>query len=61
VTMNGSNAPSVTVNVINQSGSPVAAQQGQPRFDGKQMILDVVLTAANQPGSFRSGMKGALA
>lgn len=53
-------APAVTVNVINQSGTPVAAQQGQPRFDGKQMILDVVLTAATQPGGFRDGMKGAM-
>ena len=53
-------APAVTVNVINQSGSPVAAQQGQPRFDGKQMILDVVLTAASQPGGFRDGLKGAM-
>lgn len=62
VTMSGSQqgAPSVTVNVINQSGTPVAAQQGQPRFDGKQMILDVVLSAATQPGGFRDGMKGAL-
>lgn len=64
VTMSGSQQdgqmPSVTVNVINQSGTPVAAQQGQPRFDGKQMILDVVLSAASQPGSFRDGMKGAM-
>jgi hypothetical protein len=51
----------VTVNVINQTGQQVAAQQqGQPRFDGKQMILDVVLTAASSPGSFRDGLKGAL-
>lgn len=64
VTMNGgsqaSQVPNVTVNVINQSGTPVGAQQGQPRFDGKQMILDVVLTAANSPGGFRDGMKGAM-
>lgn len=53
-------APNVTVNVINQSGTPVSASKSQPRFDGKQMILDVVLTAASQPGGFRDGMKGAL-
>jgi hypothetical protein len=62
VTMKGGaqQAGNVTVNVINQSGTSVAAQQGTPRFDGKQMILDVVLTAANQPGGFRDGMKGAM-
>jgi tape measure domain-containing protein len=54
------NAPNVIVNVINQSGQQVDAQQGQPRFDGRQMILDIVLSAANKPGGFRDGMKGAL-
>jgi tape measure domain-containing protein len=65
VTMKGGQqsaaAPQVTVNVINQSGQQVDAQQGQPRFDGKQMVLDIVLSAVSQPGSFRTGMKGALA
>lgn len=64
VTMTGGGgaAPAnVQVNVINQSGTQVAAKQSEPRFDGKQLILDVVLTAVAQPGSFRDGMKGALA
>ncbi|MFT4064271.1 phage tail tape measure C-terminal domain-containing protein [Paraburkholderia sp.] len=53
--------PAVTVNVINQTGQQVnSQQQGQTRFDGKQMILDVVLTSASQPGSFRDGMKAAM-
>jgi tape measure domain-containing protein len=56
----GAGGPSVTVNVINQTNQQVTAQQGQPRFDGKQMILDIVLTAATTPGNFRDGMKGAL-
>lgn len=56
----GSSAPPVTVNVINQTGQQVNAQQGQARFDGKQMVLDVVLSAANQPGPFRDGMRTAL-
>jgi tape measure domain-containing protein len=65
VTMRGGGekaAPTnVVVNVINQSGQQVQAEQkGMPRFDGRQMILDVVLSAANQPGKFRDGMKGAL-
>jgi tape measure domain-containing protein len=54
-------AGGVVVNVINQTGQSVQGQQqGSPRFDGQKMILDVVLTAASQPGSFRDGMKGAL-
>ena len=52
--------PSVTVNVINQTGQPVSAQQSQPRFDGRQMILDVVLGAMTQPGAFRDNMRGAV-
>lgn len=50
----------VQVNVINQSGQQMNAEQRQPRFDGRRMILDVVLTAASQPGTFRDGMKSAL-
>jgi hypothetical protein len=61
VTMQGGgSAPAVTVNVINQSGQQVQATQTGQRFDGKQMILDVVLTAASQPGGFRDGLKGAM-
>ena len=64
VTLQGgqsSGGNNVTVNVVNQTSQPVAARQSEPRFDGKQMILDIVLTAAAQPGQFREGMKGALA
>ena len=57
--MGGARA-NVQVNVINQTSTPVNAQQGNARFDGKQMILDVVLSAASQPGAFRSGMKEAI-
>lgn len=61
VTMAGGAQANVQVNVINQTGTPVSARQsGSPYFDGRQMILDVVLSAANSPGSFRDGMKGAM-
>lgn len=53
-------APAVQVNVINQTSTSVTAAQGQPRFDGKQTILDVVLTAASTPGTFRNGMQSAM-
>lgn len=58
VTMNG--GANVQVNVINQSGTPVDAQSSPPRFDGRQMVLDVVLKAAGEPGPFRDSMRGAL-
>lgn len=57
----GGSAPNVTVNVINQSNSQVTAEQrGQPRFDGNGYVLDVVLKAMNQPGSFRDSMRSAV-
>lgn len=61
VTMRGGMSPNVEVNVINNSGQQVDAEQSEPRFDGQRMILDVVLEAANRPGTFRQGLKGALA
>jgi tape measure domain-containing protein len=60
VTMQGSAAPNIEINVINQSGTPVGAKTSQPRFDGKRMVLDVVLEAASSPGSFRDGLKAAV-
>jgi tape measure domain-containing protein len=61
VSMRGGDAPTVVVNVINQSGQNVQAEQkGGPRMDGERMILDVVLSAAGKPGGFRDGMRGAL-
>jgi tape measure domain-containing protein len=57
----GGASPNVTVNVINQSNSQVTAEQrGQPRFDGNGYVLDVVLKAMNQPGSFRDSMRSAV-
>ncbi len=54
-------APEISINIINQSGTDVTAKQGGSRFDGKRMILDVVMEAVTTPGSFRETMKGALA
>lgn len=47
----------VTVNVINQSGTPVQAKTQGQRFDGRQMILDVVLSGMSTPGPFRDSMR----
>ncbi len=49
----------VSVNVINQSGVPVDAEQSSlPRFDGENYIVDVVLSAMSRPGRLRSAVKG---
>lgn len=52
--------PDVHVNVINNSGTQVDAEQSQPRIQGKKMILDVVLDAAQSSASFRRGLQGAV-
>ena len=51
----------VEVNVINESGTEVEAeQQGGAAFDGEKYVLDVVLRAVRRPGNFRDGMQGAM-
>lgn len=51
----------VEVNVINESGTELEAEQdGGARFNGEKYVLDVVLSAANRPGNFRSGLQGAM-
>ena len=56
----GQSAPIVNVNVINQSGQQMQAEESGRSFDGEKMVLDIVLKAAQQPGKFRSGLKGAM-
>ena len=52
--------PDVTVNVINETGVPVDAEQdGGLEFDGEGYVLNVVLKAASRPGAFRDGLKTA--
>lgn len=65
VTMSGKGGPtieSIQVNVINQSGQPVESSKKDvsTSFDGKKIVLDIVLEAVSQPGRFRDGFKGAL-
>jgi hypothetical protein len=43
----------VTVNVINNSGTELTAEQGEPEFNGKEMIVSVVVEAAQQQGPLR--------
>lgn len=55
----GTGIPNISVNVINESGTPMdAQQQGGGRFDGRNYILDVVIDAASKPGKMRDALKG---
>ncbi|MGE8141848.1 tape measure protein [Novosphingobium sp. NPDC080210] len=50
-------APNVSVNIINNSGTAVTAEQGEPRMDGKSMIVDVVVEAMNKQGPLRDNLQ----
>lgn len=53
----GATAPNVSINVINESGTPLdATQQGGPRFDGERYIIDVVVNAMSRPGPVRNAV-----
>lgn len=54
----GAAAPEVTVNVINQGQPMKARQQGGPRFDGRRMIIDVVLEEMETNPNFRAAFGG---
>ncbi len=51
-------APQVMVNVINQSGQNMDAEQTGGRFNGEQYVVDVVLKAVSRPGPLRDAIKG---
>lgn len=53
----GSKMPEVTLNIINNSGTPLSAEQGTPRLDAKGMILDVVVEAMGKQGPFRDNLE----
>jgi tape measure domain-containing protein len=55
------NAPPVTVNIINNSGTDLDAEQGEPEFNAKEMVIGVVVEAAQKQGPLRdilSSMRG---
>jgi lambda family phage tail tape measure protein len=52
------NSGNVQVNVINQTGRDVDAEQSAPRFDGEQMIVNVVLKKMKSDPSFRAALAG---
>ena len=56
----GEGANKVTVNVINQSGQQLDSQQQETKFDGEQMIVDVVVSSLmTNKGGMRDAIKAA--
>ena len=49
-------APPMTVNLNNQTGQGMGANAAQPRFDGEQWVVDIVLKHASQPGALRTSL-----
>ena len=54
----GKSSGGVEVNVINNT-SPVEVTETRQRFDGRKMILDVVIDAIHTKPGFRSAIRGA--
>ncbi|SFJ50558.1 tape measure domain-containing protein [Sphingomonas sp. NFR04] len=52
----GGHPAKVEVNVINNSGHEVDAEQGDTRFNGRDMIVDVVLEAMGKDGRLRNAV-----
>lgn len=58
--ISGEGANKVTVNIINQSGQQLDSQQQETKFDGEQMIVDVVVTSLmTNKGGMRDAVKAA--
>lgn len=53
---NAKGGSDVQVNVINQTGQQVEAEKSSPRFDGEQLICDVVLKKMKSDPAFRNAM-----
>lgn len=58
--ISGEGASKVTVNIINQSGQQLDSQQQETKFDGEQMIVDVVVSSLmTNKGGMRDAVKAA--
>lgn len=58
--ISGEGASKVTVNIINQSGQQLDSQQQETKFDGEQMIVDVVVSSLmTNKGGMRDAIKAA--
>jgi hypothetical protein len=54
----GGQLPNVHVNIINNSGTELDAEQGEPQFNGKDMIVDVVVEGIQRQGRLREAIMG---
>ena len=58
--ISGEGSSKVTVNIINQSGQQLDSQQQETKFDGEQMIVDVVVSSLmTNKGGMRDAIKAA--
>ena len=48
----------VSINVTNEGQPKEAEQQGEPRFDGDKMVVDIVLRDLRTNGPIRRAMRG---
>lgn len=53
-----SSTPNISVNVINESGIAMDAQQQGGRFDGERYVVDVLVDAMSRPGRARNAVMG---
>lgn len=51
-------AAPVTVNIINNSNTELDAEQSEPEFNGREMIVNVVVEAAQKQGPLRDVLSG---
>lgn len=51
-------APSVVINMVNQSRQPLQAEQSQPRFDGQKFVQDIILSDLRRNGPIAQGIRG---
>lgn len=51
-------APSVTINLVNQSKQTLQADQGQPRFDGQKFVQDIILSDLRRNGPIGQAIRG---
>jgi tape measure domain-containing protein len=52
-------APPVTIQVINQTGTQASAKHSQPKWDGRQWVISVVLNELRRSPTFRSAIQNA--
>ena len=53
----GLSSPKIELNIINQSNTPLNAEQTGSRNDGAKMIVDVIVQAMGRPGPMRDAVR----